>query len=406
MAKNDKKRRDKKGRILDTNEIQKKDGSYEYRYIDMSGEKRSIYSWRLVASDKTPPGKKDKPALRDMEKEIKKALFKGVDPYGGNLTVVELCERYLSTLVGLRETTKSCHRTALNLLKKESFGYKKIRDVHVSDAKLFLIKLQKVNGKKYHSIHILRGVLRPAFQMAYEDDLIIKNPFDWPLANVLIDDSHTRDAISREMERKFLKFVKEDEHFSQYYDGMFFLFKTGVRISELCALTISDINFKKREIKITKQLQYKRGGILYIQDPKTKSGIRTLPMSEEIYQCLKHAVSSRIKPAIEPVVDGYTGFIWLNYRAKKGLRPTLGYEWDKWFNNAVEKHNSIYKLELPHITPHICRHTYCSNMAKSGMYPKVLQYLMGHADIGVTMNTYTHLGIEVAREELMRLGSV
>ena len=168
MAKNDKKRRDKKGRILDTNEIQKKDGSYEYRYIDMSGEKRSIYSWRLVASDKTPPGKKDKPALRDMEKEIKKALFKGVDPYGGNLTVVELCERYLSTLVGLRETTKSCHRTALNLLKKESFGYKKIRDVHVSDAKLFLIKLQKVNGKKYHSIHILRGVLRPAFQMAYE----------------------------------------------------------------------------------------------------------------------------------------------------------------------------------------------------------------------------------------------
>ena len=406
MAKNDKKRRDKKGRILDTNEIQKKDGSYEYRYIDMSGEKRSIYSWRLVASDKTPPGKKDKPALRDMEKEIKKALFKGVDPYGGNLTVVELCERYLSTLVGLRETTKSCHRTALNLLKKESFGYKKIRDVHVSDAKLFLIKLQKVNGKKYHSIHILRGVLRPAFQMAYEDDLIIKNPFDWPLANVLIDDSHTRDAISREMERKFLKFVKEDEHFSQYYDGMFFLFKTGVRISELCALTISDINFKKREIKITKQLQYKRGGILYIQAPKTKSGIRTLPMSQEVNKSLKHDVSSRIKPAIEPVVDGYTGFIWLNYRAKKGLRPTLGYEWNKWFNNAVEKHNNIYKLQLPHITPHICRHTYCSNMAKSGMYPKVLQYLMGHADIGVTMNTYTHLGIEVAREELMRLGSV
>lgn len=62
---------------------------------------------------------------------------------------------------------------------------------------------------------------------------------------------------------------------------------------------------------------------------------------------------------------------------------------------------------VPYLTrPHICRHTYCSNMAKSGMYPKVLQYLMGHADIGVTMNTYTHLGIEVAREELMRLGSV
>lgn len=54
------------------------------------------------------------------------------------------------------------------------------------------------------------------------------------------------------------------------------------------------------------------------------------------------------------------------------------------------------------ITPHVCRHTYCSNMAKSGMNPKTLQYLMGHSDISVTLNTYTHLGLEDAAEELER----
>ena len=58
---------------------------------------------------------------------------------------------------------------------------------------------------------------------------------------------------------------------------------------------------------------------------------------------------------------------------------------------------------MPNITSHICRHTYCSNMAKSGMNPKTLQYLMGHSDIGVTLNTYTHLGLEDAVDELKRV---
>ena len=58
---------------------------------------------------------------------------------------------------------------------------------------------------------------------------------------------------------------------------------------------------------------------------------------------------------------------------------------------------------MPNITPHVCCHTYCSNMAKSAMNPKTLQYLMGHSDIGVMLNTYTHLGLEEAVDELKRV---
>lgn len=68
----------------------------------------------------------------------------------------------------------------------------------------------------------------------------------------------------------------------------------------------------------------------------------------------------------------------------------------------VKRFNDIYRVQMPNITPHVCRHTYCSNM-KSGMNPKTLQYLMGHSDIGVTLNTYTHLGLEDAEDELKRL---
>ena len=58
---------------------------------------------------------------------------------------------------------------------------------------------------------------------------------------------------------------------------------------------------------------------------------------------------------------------------------------------------------MPNITPHVCRHTYCSNQAKAGMNPKTLQYLMGHSDIGITLNVYTHLVLEDAAEELKRM---
>ena len=61
---------------------------------------------------------------------------------------------------------------------------------------------------------------------------------------------------------------------------------------------------------------------------------------------------------------------------------------------------------MSNITSHICRHTYCSNMAKKGMNPKTLQYLMGHSDIGVTLNVYTHLGLEDAAAEMVRMEAV
>ena len=75
--------------------------------------------------------------------------------------------------------------------------------VRISDAKCWLIHLQKVKKKGYSSIHSIRGVLRPAFQLAVDDDLIRKNPFQFQLVEVIVNDSVTREAITRGEERKF-----------------------------------------------------------------------------------------------------------------------------------------------------------------------------------------------------------
>ena len=96
---------------------------------------------------------------------------------------------------------------------------------------------------------------------------------------------------------------------------------------------------------------------------------------------------------------GYTGFLFLD----KNNMPLVALHWEKYFDHICEKYNSIYKIQMPNVTPHVCRHTYCSNKAKSGMNPKTLQYLMGHSDIGVTLNTYTHVGYDDAKTELNRL---
>ena len=172
------------------------------------------------------------------------------------VTVCELVDQYLKTKTGVRQSTKQGYVTVQRLLAKEEFGKRTIRSVKTSDAKLFLIKLQQEDGKSYSSIHTIRGVLRPAFQMAVDDD-----------------------------------------------NGM----------------------------------------------------------------------------------------------------PPVAMHWQHRFNHMVGRYNDIYRVQMPNITPHVCRHTYCSNMAKSGMNPKTLQYLMGHLDISVTMNVYTHIGFDDAEEELKRM---
>ena len=87
----------------------------------------------------------------------------------------------------------------------------------------------------------------------------------------------------------------------------------------------------------------------------------------------------------------------------KDSNPLVAMHWEHRFNRMVKRYNDIYRIQIPNITPHVCRHTCCSNMAKSGMNPKTLQYLMGHSDIGVTLNTYTHLDLEDAEDELKRM---
>ena len=259
------KRRDNKGRILRVGETQRTDGRYMFTYRDrVSLKYKHVYSWKLERHDKIPVGKKSGPSLRELEEQIAKDLRDGIAYHGGETTVLELVERYVEQRRNVRPTTKTGYRTVINVLKQDPIGNRRIDTIKTSDAKLWLISLQD-NGRGYSSVCSIRGVLRPAFQMALEDDLLRKNPFDFELANILINDSVKREAITPKQERAFLNFIKEDAHFKQYYDGIFLLFKTGLRISELCGLRVKDIDMEERTINVDNQLQY-TSGKTYVDD--------------------------------------------------------------------------------------------------------------------------------------------
>lgn len=391
-------RRDNKGRKLQTGESQDKDGRYRYKYNDSFGKRKSVYSWRLTESDPYPKGKRKDISLREKEKVIGKALYDAVSPNGGGITVLELVQRYINQKRGVKHNTQANYNFVINILKKEEFGARRIDTIKLSDAKTWLIKLQG-DGRGYSTIHSVRGVVRPAFQMAVDDDLIRKNPFEFQLATVVVNDSVTREAITRKQQREFLRFVKEDKHFCKYYDGIYILFNTGLRISEFVGLTIKDVEFDKQRIKIDHQLQRTRDMKYEILTPKTEKGERYVPMKEDVADCFHRIIQNRKCPKIEPMIDGYSGFLFLD----KNEMPMVALHWEKYFQHIREKYNSIYKVQMPCITPHVCRHTFCSNMAKSGMNPKTLQYIMGHSDIGVTLNTYTHLQFDDALEEMKRV---
>ena len=156
---------------------------------------------------------------------------------------------------------------------------------------------------------------------------------------------------------------------------------------------------KEQKINVDHQLQRTSKMEYVIEGTKTNAGTRQLPMSDEVYDCFKRIIENRQPPKTEPMIDGYAGFLYLD---KNGM-PMVALHWEKYFEHIVQKYNKTYRIQMPKVTPHVCRHTYCSNMARSGMNPKSLQYLMGHSDIGVTLNTYTHVGYEDAQAEMQRI---
>ena len=393
------KRRDSKNRILRSGESQRKDGRYAYKYIDTFGKPQFVYAWKLVPTDKTPKGKREDKSLREKVKEIQKDIDDGIDPVGKKMTVCQFYEKHIRNHSNVRYYTKQGRKQLMRILEEDTIGTCSIENVKMSDAKEWALRM-KEKGYSFKTISNYKRSLKAAFYSAIQDDCIRKNPFDFHINTVIEDDTEPKIPLSPMQEERLLSFVKSDKVYYKYYDELIILLGTGLRISELCGLTDSDIDFENRTINVDHQIQYSGKKSYRIETPKTDNGIRKIPMSDCVLEALQRLLQNR--KSSDFTVDGYIGFLFLT----RNGTPKMCSSYDAMFRRLVEKYNKNHEEALPAVTtPHTLRHTFCTNMANAGMNPKALQYLMGHANITMTLNYYAHATFDSARTEFFRLAA-
>ena len=395
-----KKRRDSKNRVLRSGESQRKDGRYAYKYIDTFGNPQFVYAWKLVPTDKTPAGKREDISLREKVKEIQKDLDDGIDTIGKKMTVCQLYAKQIRHRGNVRYNTKNGRKRLMKLLEEDKLGGCPIDSVKLSDAKEWAIRM-KEKGISYKTISNDKRSLKAAFYTAIQDDCIRKNPFDFQLNTVIEDDTEPKVPLTPAQEESFLSFAQNDKVYQKYYDELIILLGTGLRISELCGLTDTDINFENRIINVDHQLLRSAETGYYIETPKTKSGIRQIPMSEKVYEAFNRVLKRR-RGAKAVTIDGYSNFL---FRNRDGY-PKTATNYDGMFRGLAKKYNKYHEEALPKVmTPHTLRHTFCTNMANAGMNPKALQYIMGHSNITMTLNYYAHATFDSAKAEMLRIAA-
>lgn len=379
------KRKDKKGRIFRSGEGQRPNKTYFYRY-HRNGDKKWCYVYAPTLKE-----------LRQKEEVIQRDLLDGIDYAGGEITVAELVDRYINLRRGLKENSMRAYGSAINRIHTDPFGSRMIRSVRLSDGKGWFVSLHD-KGLKQNTIGILQSVLRPAFEMAVDDDMIRKNPFKFKLSDVIPNDAYVRSALTKAQQERYLQFIR-DHGKDNYYDDIVILLGTGLRVSELYGLTKADIDFDRRCIHINKQLCRTADKPYFIAPLKTSSGNRSIPMTDTDYMAFRRVLENRGHPKVEVMVDEYSGFLFLD----KDGKPKVAMHLENYMRGMQRKYIKKHGNTLPSVTPHVLRHTFCTNAQQAMLDVKSLQYLMGHSTASVTLDVYTHSDFESAERAFRQI---
>lgn len=386
-------RKDNKGRVLEKGESQRKDGKYVFQYQDISGKRKSVYASNL--SD-----------LRKREKQIKRDLDDGIDTRGAEITLNEQFDKYILLKTQLANSTRQNYIDLWNgNLRENPLGRKSICDIKKSDILRFYNSLCD-RGLKYSTLKTFNCMISPCLELAVDDDIIRKNPCKgclWEFSN----NSDKRTALTKSDQEELLDFVRNSSIYSAYYPMIVFMIGTAVRCGEAIGLTWNDVDFANKTVKIDHQLIYKKkSGCygFYADTPKTEAGIRVIPLTSEVVKALKEQREQQLSKGwgTNVNIDGYSDFVF----STKNKNPIMPSAVNNILLNIVNKHNAIFDTELPRISAHVLRHTGCTRMSEAGLDPKVLQYIMGHSKISVTMEVYNHVSEERNRREMKKLEKI
>lgn len=404
-----KSRKDDKGRVLQKGEYQRAcDGIYVYRYKDYMKNWHSIYAGDLVE-------------LRVKERKLQKDQLDGLDVYAaGNATLNYSFDRYISTKHNLRPTTRANYQYMYDQFVRKDIGVMKIADIKYSDIKAYYYKLLTEKGMQINTIDNIHTLLHPTFAMAVRDDVIRKNPTDGVMAEIKKSgwkNKGIRHALSVEQQRAFMNAVTTIPEYSHWLPLFATLLGTGCRVGEVIGLRWSDINFKEKYISINHSVSYyvreNRKSRFGVSLPKTEAGIRMVPLMDSVKEILEKEYERQKREGFCTYeLEGLSGFVFSNRNGNLHNPHCINMA----INRVCDTYNAKEVLDakrehrepviIPHFSCHHLRHTFCSRLCENETNIKVIQEVMGHANVETTLDIYTEVNFAKKKASMENLAKV
>ena len=407
------KKRDREGRILPENTTQRKDGTYMWRK-SIDGRKYCIYG-------KTLGEIKHK---RDVALgEIRKGQYKG--KHKKMREEKELAQKDITLnewffqwekvyrVGNIKDNTLNNNHIRYISHFSNTIGRMKIKEIRQIDITNILSQLNK-EGQSYGSLIHIVGLLSLIFKDAINNGLIDKNPVKEAL-KVRKEAAREKRILTEQEEERFITFVDNDSLHKRYAPLFIVGFGTGMRIGELLSLTWKDIDFQKEVIHVNKTLVYlsdyvKQGGKprFTITTPKTERSTRDVPMLGKVKEALLVQMKDR-KKLNKLSIDGYRDFVFTSKTGNVFLDGSIRTTIKRIINKMNQEETELAKAEgrepviFDYFTPHCMRHTFATRCYEKGVREKVIQKILGHSKLDMTLNIYTHTTEEMIEEDIKKL---
>ena len=364
--------KDLKGKELGEGIVQRANGTYQARFVDKFGKRRQ---------------KKSK-KLQEVRQWLADATY--IDKHSDLDQAADmLVDAWFEYWIGIKKQTvrpntvrNYSERYERNI--KSVIGNKLLTDVKpVHCQKIFSNMAEE--GYKTTTIYQTRIALYNMLEFAKENDVLINNPCKKSVKSDMGKPSEKKEALTIDVQKKFLEAVAGYSYENQYR----FVLQTGLRTGELAGLKWSDIDFKNRTMKIERTMEYRYSvGEWRVGPPKSKSGYRTIPLTDEAIRILENQKAKNKSLKLVPIEWSDTVFL-----CRKGT-PVKNSTYDTGLFKYCDR------IGIPRFSMHVLRHTFATRCIEGGMKPKTLQKILGHSNIGITMNLYVHITEDEKHREI------